>query len=356
MDREIERAISKLVSMYGELETKLLIEIAKNFNYNESFTNADYWRLQKLEDLGALNNKTIKYLSEITKKTPLEIKKAMQRIGYKSFDETTLKKAYKKDLISINPEDVGTKFIDRAILDSYNELNDSFITISDRVKESVRRTYLDLVDKAYIEVSNGRSYQTVIREAIDELSNKGIKTISYATSTGIRNYNIEGLVRREVLTATRQLNSRVTMESIQELGVKRILLSEHLDCRPTHFDWQGTIINVEDIVEITGYGEVTGLCGINCRHYFLPYFGDKEGNDLKKYNKSECEEAYKISQKQRYLERGIRKWKNAKEMYKTNDDKEAYRYANKKVNLWSDRLDTYTKENNLLRDFEREYI
>ena len=78
MDREIERAIKKLVSMYGELETKLLIEIAENFNYNESFTNADYWRLDKLNKLGALNKKTIQYLSQITEKTPKEIMKAMK--------------------------------------------------------------------------------------------------------------------------------------------------------------------------------------------------------------------------------------------------------------------------------------
>lgn len=356
MDREIERAIKKLVSMYGELETKLLIEIAENFNYNESFTNADYWRLDKLNKLGALNKKTIQYLSQITEKTPKEIMKAMKKIGYMSFDENTLNKAFDKGLISINPEDLNTRFIDRAILDSYNSLTDTFITISERVKEGVRKTYLDIVDKAYIEISGGISYQTSIRNAIDELSNKGIKTVSYVTDKGIRNYNIEGVVRREVLTATRQLNSRVAMESIQELGVKRILLSEHLDCRPTHYDWQGTIINVEDIVEITGYGEVTGLGGINCRHYFKPYFGDKENDDLKKYSKEECMEAYKISQKQRYLERGIRKWKNSKEMFKANEDKEMSKYANKKVKVWSDRLDTFTKENNRNRDFTREYI
>ena len=356
MDRKIELATKKLIEMYGELETKLLIEIASNFNYNEKFINADYWRLDKLQKLGALNKKTIYYLSQITEKTPKEIMKAMKKIGYMSFDENTLNKAYKDKLISINPEDLNTRYIDRAILDSYNELTDTFTTISGRVKEAVRKAYLDIVDKAYIEISGGVSYDTAIRSAIDELSNKGIKVISYVTNKGIRNYNIEGVVRRETLTATRQLNSRVTMESIQELGIKRVLISEHLDCRPTHFDWQGTIVNVDDLVSVTGYGEITGLCGINCRHTFQPYFGDKEGNDLKKYSKRECQEAYKISQQQRYLERGIRKWKNNKEMSKAIEDKESYRYANKKVKIWSDRLDTFTKENNLDRDFTREYV
>lgn len=356
MDYKIEKAIEKLVSIYGELETKLLVEIAKHFKYNEKLLNADYWRLQKLEELGALNKKTVKLIAEASGKTPSEVKKAFKKIGYMTYDERTLKNAYKEKLISIDPKDVGTKYIDRAVIDSYDEMMNTFTTISDQVEAGVRKTYLDIIDKTYLEITEGGSYQEAIRTAIDELANKGIKTVSYVTPNGIRNYGVEGLVRRETLTATRQLNARVQMESIQELGVKKILLSEHLDCRPTHFDWQGTIINVDDIVEITGYGTITGLCGINCRHYFTPYFGDKDGSDLKKYSKEECEEAYKTSQKQRYLERGIRKWKNAKEMYKENGDAEEYRYANKKINQWSNRLDKYTKENDLTRDYQREMI
>ena len=355
MDREIEKATEKLVSMYGELETKLLVEIASHLKYNEKLINADYWRLDKLEELGSLNKKTIKLLAEITGKTPNEIKKAFKKIGYMSYDEQNLNKAYKENKISFDPKEVGTKYIDRAILDSYNGMTNTFTMISNKVKESVRRTYLDVIDRAYIQITEGESYQTAIRNAIDELSNKGITTVSYNTPNGIRNYGIEGLVRRETLTAARQLNSRVQMESIQELGVKRVLLSEHLDCRPSHFDWQGTIINVDDLVNVTGYGEITGLCGINCRHYFLPYFGEKEGKDLKKYTKAECDEAYKISQKQRYLERGIRKWKNARDMYKANGDKDAYKYCNKKVNWWAKRIDNFTTDNNLRRDFTREY-
>lgn len=355
MDREIEKAIAKLVSMYGELETKLLVEIATHFKYNDKLLNADYWRLEKLEELGSLNKKTIKLISEVSGKTPNEVKKAFKKIGYMSYDEKKLENAYKKKLISVDPKDVNTKYIDRAVLDSYDEMMNTFTTISNQVQEGVRKTYLDIIDKAYIEITEGGSYQEAIRSAIDNLSNKGITTISYVTPNGIRNYGIEGLVRRETLTATRQLNARVQMESIQELGVKKILLSEHLDCRPSHFDWQGTIINVEDIVQVTDYGSITGLCGINCRHYFTPYFGDKDGDDLKKYSKEECEDAYKISQKQRYLERGIRKWKNAKEMYKASEDKDGYKYANKKLNEWVKRIDTYTKENNLRRDYDREY-
>ena len=355
MDREIDKAIKKLVSMYGDLETKLLIEIAKHFKYNDKLLNADYWRLQKLDELGALNKKTIKYIAEVTKKTPKEVERAMKKIGYMSYDENKLQSAFEEGKIKVNPKYVNTDFIDREILTSYDEMMNTFTMISDKVEYAVRKTYLDIVDKAYIEVSEGRSYGVVIREAIEELASKGIRTVAYETDKGIRNYTIEGLVRREVLTATRQLNARVRMEEVNELGVEKVKISEHIDCRPTHFDWQGTIIPSDKLVEVTDYGSVTGLCGINCRHYFMPYFGDKDGDDLKKFTKEECEEAYKISQKQRYLERGKKKKKNQKEMFKANGDEDEEKYANKKIKLWVNRIDKFTKDNDLQRDYDREF-
>ena len=47
-----EEALKKLINMYSELETKLLDEIVKHFNINKEFINSDYWRAEKLEELG----------------------------------------------------------------------------------------------------------------------------------------------------------------------------------------------------------------------------------------------------------------------------------------------------------------
>lgn len=206
------------------------------------------------------------------------------------------------------------------------------------------------------------SYQEAIRESINDLSNKGITTLTYRVEdedgnlVGIRNYDIEGTVRRDILTSTRKLSNDINKEICDELNPEYIKISEHEACRPTHFPWQGTIIKYEDLVSVTGYGDVAGLGGINCKHYFEPYFGSARGDDLKKVSEAEATEKYRLSQQQRYLERGVRKWKRKQEMFKANEDVESYAKSKDKTLEWQKRLQDFTKENNLKRDFTREYV
>lgn len=66
----------------------------------------------------------------------------------------------------------------------------------------------------------------------------------------------------------------------------------------------------------TGYGTATGLCGINCRHSFHPYYpGSARTYTQKELNKWKNEKVeyngqkmsmYDATQKQRYFERKIR--------------------------------------------------
>ncbi|HAB67271.1 MAG TPA: hypothetical protein DCE23_07880 [Firmicutes bacterium] len=235
--------------------------------------------------------------------------------------------------------------------------------MSNKIEKSTKEAYLNIVEEANLKTSMGtHSYQEAIRESINNLSNEGIDILTYKTTDeagnviGIRKYDIESAVRREILTASRQLSNNISMEVANELKCEYLYLSEHLQCRPNHFDWQGTVIKRTDLVKITHYGEVDGLAGINCRHYFEPYFGEARDDELKHFNKEECTNAYNLSQRQRYLERGIRKWKRKSEMFKANDDAEAYSKCKSKVKEWQQRNKHFIDENNLQRDFNREYV
>lgn len=358
-----EQAINKIVEMYADIEQELLLKIVDNFKYNEEFTNSDYWRMRKLEEMGLFNEEIIEYISKATKTTPEEIKKTIEEIGYKYYDKNSLTKAFENGKITINPETlIANKTIETIINNAYEDLNNSLIKMSSKIEAATRDAYLEVVESAYLKTSMGtHSYQEAIRSAINDLGNKGITTLTYTTTdeagevVGIRNYDIESAVRREVLTATRQLAGNISKEETENLNVEYVYLSEHLRCRPTHFDWQGTIIKYEDLVDVTGYGEVDGLCGINCAHYFEPYFGDARGDELKTISKEEATTQYNLSQQQRYLERGIRKWKRKKEMFRENGDEKAFQKCKDKELEWQKRIDKFTKDNNLKRDFSREF-
>lgn len=382
IDKKIEQAIEPIVKMYSELETELMVLLAKHFKINEEFINSDFLRIQKLDEMGAFNKEVIDYISRYTKRSPSKIKKALKDVYNANIDFDTLRSAYDNGKILINPTEILNDTTLVGIMRyAYNVETKRFIEISKLIESSVRKTYLDIVEKSYLATSTGvKSYGETIRESLNELANKGIKTLDYISksedgTTSIRSYDIEGTVRREILTATRQLSGNLNHELIELTESEYIKFSEHLDCRPTHYDWQGTIARKEDWKDIADYGDVAGIYGINCRHYVEPYFQDadlddtitikdkdgnkkeyKVSNKLKEYSKDDTNDSYSISQKQRYLERGIRSWKRRREMSKASEDAEMLKKSKSKVKEWSDRLDKFTDEHDRRRDFTREYV
>ena len=110
---------------------------------------------------------------------------------------------------------------------------------------------------------------------------------------------------------------------MKEMDWDIILTSSHLGARVgdggpnagNHSWWQGKFFSRTGKDDRfppfsdTGYGTIEGLCGVNCRHSFGP--GDGEHNPFEQYDSEENRKAYELSQRQRLLERRIRKTKRA---------------------------------------------
>ena len=360
MDRDelIKKAIKPLTKMYNRIEQDLLNSIAENFNVNQEFINSDIWRIEKLKEMGVFNRNTVEYLAKQTGKTNEEISKALNTVADGVVTEDTLKEAYTKRKLLFDPERLKENPVIQSIIENeYNETTKRFIEMSDQIAAGTKKAYLDIVEEGFLKTSMGtHSYQEAIKSAIDKLAERGIRTVNYRTESGkIRSYSIEGMVRREILTATRRVGNEMTLKLAEEIGADKLILSEHLECRPDHFPWQGTIIKREDLVKVTDYGSITGLGGINCRHYFDIYTGTKTGKALKKITKKQAEKAYKESQHQRYLERGIRKWKRQQQLYEEAGDKVSTAAAKVKKKEWQNRLKAYLKKTKRRRDLTREY-
>lgn len=364
MDKKIEQAIQPLLSMYSEIEMELLIKIASHFSMNDEFLNSDYWRIKKMEEMGLFNQEIIDFIARYTGKTKSEILRALKQIGIDVVNIDHLNRLFEDEVLNVDPQILINNYvIENMINTAYNELSNHLIEMSSKIEESTREAYLSIVEKAYLKTTMGtHSYQEAIKEAINDLSNDGITVLTYTTTdekgnvVGIRNYDIEGTARREILTGARQLSNNINMQIANDLQCEYIYLSEHLECREQHFDWQGTIIKRTDLVPVTDYGSITGLGGINCRHYFEPYYGDARGNDLKQYSKEDSMKAYKASQRQRYIERGIRNWKRKAEMFKANEDMESYNKCKVKVKEWQSKAKRNAANNSIKRDYSREQI
>lgn len=179
-------------------------------------------------------------------------------------------------------------------------------------------------NRAWLQISSGAfDYRTVLRRTVDKLAKEGIKAIVYPSG---HSDTLEVAVRRAVLTGVNQTAAKLQTARMDEMGWDLVEVTAHAGARPSHALWQGKIYSRSGKSKqyppfsVTGYGTGAGLCGWNCRHSFYPYY---EGLSIANYSKRELERMnskeiayngqkmthYEASQVQRYLERGIRKWK-----------------------------------------------
>ena len=119
---------------------------------------------------------------------------------------------------------------------------------------------------------------------------------------------------------------------------------------------EGTSRKYHNFYKSTGYGELLGLGGVNCRHWFEPYI---DGISLppEKVRNKKNEFVYQLTQRQRQFERDVRKAKRNLEIAKELQDEEGIIKYKKEVQIKTKRLRDYVNSHEeLKRDYLREKI
>lgn len=213
--------------------------------------------------------------------------------------------------------------------------------------EGAKQAFLDSSIKAITRVNTGTmTTERALHSAVRELEGEGIPIITYQNSkTGmvtVRN-KVDVAVRRHIRTQIAQDGMRMSMDRLNKLDVQLVEVSSHEDSRPSHREWQGRCYSLLGDIEIDGtkyrdfysathYGSVNGLGGANCRHSFGPYrHGAPRAYESNPKHPSGLpgEEVYELEQKQRYLEREIRKAKRELRGVQQIYDKDPKNLANK---------------------------
>jgi hypothetical protein len=319
---QIEKMAAELFEVYQRIESDLLTNVASRFSVLEglSISGMLAWQVEKLNQLGALNQENIKLIAKYTKKTEKEITSLLTEAGYKAveFDESIYAKALDKGLLPsaagpLRASEGVQQILSAAIGNAKSTLN----LVNTTAIQSASKAFTDIVNQVYLETNLGvRSYTDAIRSAVRDLADKGITGIKYSKNGKMINYPVDAAVRRAILTSTSQTAGKVQLERAKEWGSNLVEISSHAGARPSHSVWQGKIYSLNgatseypDFVTSTGYGTVDGLKGVHCGHEFYPFFEGLSEQTYKPYDEDENEQIYKESQHQRYLEREIRQEK-----------------------------------------------
>ena len=290
---------------------RMMIRLGRGEDY--LLTATDKWQIEVLQDAGYLLEDIQKELADKTKKQVKEIQEAMEDAGVQALQWDD--KIYQAAGLSPVPL-LQSPALMRIIQRNYEATAGEWRNFTRTTANEAQRLFINQMDNAYnMVVSGAVSYTEAVRDVINNVSEVGMK-VNYPSGYKL---SIESATMMIVRTGISQAAAEVSLERMKEMDWDIILVSSHLGARVgdggknpgNHSWWQGKFYSrtgrdkrFPDFVSSTGYGSITGLSGVNCRHSFGT--GDGENNPFEQYDTEENRKAYEKQQRQRTLERRIR--------------------------------------------------
>lgn len=341
----------KIAELYRELESTLLYEICSRLNISDELNEVT------VQDIRALRSHGIE-LDEIKKAISETARISEEELDRLFADVISRNEKYFEDVITIADVTAPPQYADKSDIDTimrqtHGEISNITRSMGFYVTRGAGRVLLDAgeayqwaLDSAVMQIqSGGISYRDAVSNAVKRLADSGLKTVSYNSG---HVDSVDVAVRRAVMTGVNQLNARYNEQSAEYLRTDLVEVSAHIGARNTgtgasnHESWQGKVYRwakyaelypnasegrYPDFVNVTGYGTGEGLLGWNCRHNFRSFI---EGVTERTYTEEQLEDmkaktfefegrqydTYTAAQKQRQIERTVRKLKRERDSYK----------------------------------------
>lgn len=375
----------KLVEMYQDLENWIISDIATRLIKSGELSGTADRELWKLQQMGLHNTEIVKRISEMSGKSRNEVRRLLRDSVMTSFsdDKEVLTQISASDIISPLKNNMAILAMNAELIKTSGELDNLTKTTINQTQKDL----LNMLNEVDYRVASGmQSYSSAVCEVLDRYAESGVM-VEYPTGT---KRSLEAAVRCCIVTSMNQTAAQVTNIYIAQNKIEYVLVSAHPGSRydkknptgiPSHDYWQGKaykIIGSEpgfpNLLESTGYtidletgkgtvANLLGLHGYNCRHSHGPWrkdmvnkYIDENGNV--NINADESQKLYDLQQKQRLLEREIRKTKreimtkkqeldmiaetDVKEILQPQYDKLAY-----KLRMQNKRLQSFCKNNDL---------
>lgn len=246
--------------------------------------------------------------------------------------------------------------------DTFTNLTQSmgFLVDNGRTMLPPAKAYQWALDSAEMQIQSGAiNYNQAITTAVKQLADSGLCVVYGKAGNPIKNMvryesghkdQMDVAVRRAVMTGVNQINQKYREQSMDYLETDLVETSAHLGARnidgpngwENHEKWQGRLFQwaqkpktskgeYPEFEETCGYGDVTGIGGANCRHTWFPFiegimertYTDEQLESMKAENhkftfEGKEYDGYNATQKQREIERTIRKIKREQAAFKAS--------------------------------------
>ena len=380
---EQQETAEGLTSLYVDLETRIMQNIVRHIRSWKQPIPSDEWQLQRLAEIGKLNKENLRIIAQTAGVSPTAIERMLREAAEVAIKnvEPGLAAIARRGLIGEAVAIKKSRSIRQAIKtyrkqaknvlntcnttmlykarDTYAKLVMDTVSAAKEIEEKQR--YLDILNRNVTGVISGvDSRQQALRQTIKDFNERGIP--AFVDRMG-RQWTPEAYVNMCMRATSGSVAAETQMARCEDYGIDLVEVDSHSGARPKCARDQGKIFDRSNASEkyphwnASSYGEPDGLLGINCGHHIYPYV---EGVNIRRYFPTENLEAndrrYKEIQKQRALERNVRKQKRECMLFDELGDKEAFEAASVKLKTKESQLAQYTKQKDLPRRRNREQV
>lgn len=326
---DMERLAAAMERAASKLEADIMKDIVRRIRANGDMTSSAEYQINRLRQMG----KSDAYIKEQVQMFLRASDEEAERIyrGVTENEYIDLAGLYSKAGKAQTPFGDHTAIqtaISAALAQSRGMFRNITQTLGFIKMQGCKRIFTPLaeyyqrtLDEAALGVVTGAfSYQSVLKKAVKEMTGSGLRTVGYASGKSLR---IESAARTALMTGLGQITSRMNETVAEEIGTDDYEISYHIGARPEHQPWQGRVYSQEELRSVCGLGTVTGLCGINCYHYYIPFM---KGVSVRNYTDAELDRmiaeenrpksyqgkeytTYQALQKQRDMELVMRKYR-----------------------------------------------
>ena len=351
--------MDKAADVIFNMETKLLSEVLKIVSAGINKKNIDIaeWKLTKLKEVGNITGVTEQIIKEDINKAIEIAQKEIRKTGIDSARKIDIDlKGHSSRLVDALPVTADPRLI--AVWERFERpARDELQRLGALLMSKVNESMIDIIEQSTAEVLAG---QPTLRDAMRSRSKKwGQQGFKPMIDKAGRQWTSEGYSQMVIRSQIRQVVTVTQTERLDELDWDLIEISSHAGARPLCADWQRKILSLHGKTEgytkldDTSYGEPAGLFGINCSHVMYPSIpGVKPtfSEDPAKDRGLDNDKIYKEQQKQRYLEREIRRAERVLQIEKSIPENQ------ENVRKARSRMEDFIKQTGRTRREDREEI
>ncbi|WP_373809027.1 phage minor capsid protein [Streptococcus ferus] len=367
-DEQLMLDASQVADIYHQLTLDLFDQVIDRIKERGSASlddNPYIWQLEKMNEMGLLNEYNIKLISERSGLAEEQLRYVVQNEGYKVYKDT------KQQLLDATG---GGNFVANSIIQTNlaayvnQTMGDIDNLTNTTLPKSVRDVYQSIIEESVAKVVTGVSTASkAISETVMKWAKKGF--YGFTDSQG-RRWRADTYARQVIKSTAWRVYNEVRMAPAEELGIDTFYYSMKAAAREMCAPLQHRIVTTgvartehgERILSLAdyGYGSPGGCRGINCVHIMTPFvvganYKPDLPDNLKDLTPEQAIENANVQAKQRALERSIRQSKEYLHVAEKLGDKELIDKYKSKVRIQQGAMRDYLKQHPFLnRDYSRE--